>query len=271
MTTILALTADWHVNDTTALCPPVFRREKGEAHSPNKLQRAIWRAWNEYWDAVTEYKNELNCPVYSIFAGDLGDKNKHSNIELISQYPPDILLAMAEVAERPLEISDKVFVIRGTEAHTGGNGELEELFARDIEAEKSPDGTSSWWIWRAEIEGLRVHCTHHPPTQTRLPNKRGQAVARMCERLASEYDVYGWREKPDLAFWAHIHWSAKGSDMGIDGWTVPCWKGLGSFAHRIGISLPSPVGGLIAILDDGKCDVKSFTRRPPRPKLWKPD
>lgn len=270
MTTVLSLTADWHVNDTTALCPPAFYREKGELHTPNKLQRAIWRAWMEYWDVVAEHKEQLDCPVYSIFVGDLGDMNTHSNIDLISQYKPDVLRAMADTAQRPLEISDKVFVVRGTAAHTGGNGEIEELFARDIEAEPSPDGTSSWWIWRAEIEGLNVHCTHHPPTGTRLPNRRGQAVSRMCERLAAEHDVYGWTQKPDLAFWAHVHWSARGEEMGVTGWTIPCWKGLGSFGHRIGVSLPSPVGGLIVILDDGEFEVKQFLRRPPKAKLWKP-
>ena len=264
MTTILAVNGDWHVNDTNGLCPPRFRRERDSTHHPDKFQRAIWTGWLEYWDVVAQYKKKLKSPVVGVFNGDLGDINSHSKSQLISLLKNDIQRAMADVASPALEVTDYNVVIRGTEAHVGGCGELEEWFADDISAEPSPEGQASWWIWRAEIEGVRIHATHHPPTITKLPNKRGQAVARMCERLASEYDIYGWEKKPQLAFWSHVHWSARGYEMGIEGWTVPPWKGMDSYTHRLGITLPSPVGGLICIVDKGAWEVKQFIRRPPR-------
>lgn len=271
MTTILAITGDWHVNDTCALCPPQFIRERGSTHTPDKFQRAIWRAWIDYWKVVAERKEALKAPVVAVYNGDLGDMNKHSKVQLISQYRPDIERAMVDVAQPALEVADCNIIIRGTEAHTGDCGELEEWFADDIGAEISPDGHASWWVWRAEIEGVKIHITHHPPTASRLQNKRGQAVARMCERLYAEYDLAG-QTKPHLAFWSHIHWSAQGHEMGIEGWTVPPWKGLGAFGHRIGVTLPGPVGGLICIIDDGKWKVEQFLRNPPRYKeqIWKP-
>ena len=269
--TIIAITSDWHVNDTTALCPPRFYRERDSSHSPDKYQRAIYRAWVEYWELVAQRKAALKAQVVGVFLGDLGDLNRHSKAQLISPYEPDVKRAMIAVVQPALAVTDYNIVIRGTEAHTGGLGALEEWFADDIGAVKDPDGQASWWVWRAEIDGVRIHATHHPPTATRIVSKRSQAVSRMCERLASEYDLYGWREKPHLAFWAHVHWCAPGHEMGIDGWTTGSWKGLGSFGHRIGVTMPSPVTGLIVTISNGAAEVDVFERQPPRVggKLWK--
>ena len=271
--TILALTADWHLNDTKALCPPVMRKEDGEHHA-GKLQLAIWSAWREYWALVEDWKKKLSAPVIAIADGDLADANKHSKDQLISPLKNDIQRGLQDVI-KPIEtVPDRWVIMRGTEAHTGGCGELEEWLAGDLDNAIHDEwsGTASWWVWRARIADVNVFATHHPPTATRIPGKRGQAVSRMCERLADEYD--GRPDRPDLAFWAHVHWSAPGYDRGIHGWTVPPLKGLGQFGHRIGVSRASDVGGLIVILpglDGGKWTVKQFLRTPPTPPIWTPD
>lgn len=268
---ILAITADWHVNDDTALSPLIFRKQKDSNIRVGKLQRAIYGAWVSYWELVSSIKSELDAQVIHLMLGDLGDTNYHSDVELHSQYEPDIHNAMLDVTELPRSIADTNIVVRGTRAHTGDCGKLEESFAHDISAEPSPEGTASWWVFRAEIGGVRIHATHHPPTKTKMPNKRSQAVSRMCEYLASEYNVYNFSRIPHLAFWAHVHWSHVGHEMSIEGWTIPPWKGLGAFGHRIGVSLPNPVGGLIVTLPgDGTWKVNQFIRHPPRLPLWKP-
>lgn len=266
---ILAVTADWHVNDTCALCPPAVHLDRG-TYAPSKLQRAIYRAWCDYWSLVSSLKVEHNATVIAVHNGDLGDLNSHSTKELISTFRPDVERALTDI-HAPV-VADLEVVNRGTCAHNGGNGELEEWFASDLTTTvPSPEGTSSWWVFRAEIGGVRVHITHHPPTSTRIASKHGQAVSRMCERLAAEYNAYGWRDLPHLAIWSHVHWSAQGHEMGIEGWTTPPWKGLGAFGHRIGVSLPNPVGGLIiTIPGDGTWKVNQFLRHPPRLPLWKP-
>lgn len=266
---ILAITGDWHVGDTCALCPPRVSLQSA-TYRPSKLQRAIHRAWIDYWSLVSSLKSQHSAHVIGIHNGDLGDLNYHSTKELFSTYRPDIESALVDVFQPASKITDTDIVIRGTSAHNGGCGELEEWFASDINAEKSPEGTRSWFVFRAEINGVLVHVTHHPPTSTRIVTKQGQTVSRMCERLAGEYNHFNWR-KPHLAFWSHIHWSSRGWEEGIEGWTTPCWKGLGAFGHRIGVSLPNPVGGLIVLLPgDGTWKVNQFLRHPPRLPLWKP-
>ena len=271
--TILAVTADWHVNDTKALCPPIMRKEDGEYHA-SKLQLAIWGAWCEYWELVEAWKKRLGAPVIGVAVGDLADDNKHSKAQLVSPLKNDICRGLQDVIKPIEHVPDRWVIIRGTEAHTGPCGEFEEWLANDLTNAVHDEwsGTASWWVWRAEIAGVKLFATHHPPTATRIPGKRGQAVSRMCERLADEYD--GRQDRPDLAFWAHVHWSAPGWDRGIYGWTVPPLKGLGQFGHRIGVNRPSDVGGLIVILpglDGGKWTVKQFLRTPPTPPIWTPD
>lgn len=267
---VLAVTGDWHVNDITALAPPIFKRALDSTNRAGKLQRAIWRAWLEYWELVGSIKAEMGATVINVYLGDLGDLNKYSTAELISTYKPDIQNALLDVSEPARAVSDYDIVIRGTESHVGAAGELEEWFAHDISAEQSPEGHNSWWAWRGEVAGVRVHATHHPPTGTKLPHKHGQAVARSCEYLAAEYHLYGWRDKPQLALWGHRHWCARGEEMGIEGWMCPPWKGLGGYGRKIGITLPNPVGGLIAILPgDGTWTVKRFLRHPPRARAWR--
>ena len=269
--TILALTADWHVNDMVGLCPPIFQREESEGHWPSRFQSAIWEAWLDYWQVVENWKKKLDAPVYAIACGDLGDLNKYSNAQLISPLRNDVERAMLDCIAPVQHIPELWFIVRGTASHTGAAGEIEEWLAKDLDnSVPAFDGKKSWWVWEAEIEGVKLAAAHHPPTGTKLANMRGDAVARMCRYLAAEYDLYGVR-KPDLAFWAHRHWLGTGRNMGIWGWMIPPFKGLGEYGRRIGITLPNPVGGLIVILpglDGSRWTVTEFQRMPPLPEMW---
>jgi hypothetical protein len=266
----LAVTGDWHLNDTKALCPPVFRKEDGE-YRASDFQLAIWSAWCEYWELVEDWKAKLSARIISVACGDLADANKHSKAQLISPLKADIQRGLQDVIKPAEGIADYHVIVRGTEAHTGACGELEEEFANDLTSAVHDDwgGTASWWVWKAKLEGVIIQASHKPPTSTRLPGKRGQAVSRMCERLADEYD--GKPDRPDLAFWAHVHWSAPGYDKGIHGWTVPSWKGIGQFGYHLAVTKPSPVGGLIVILpglDGSRWTIKRFLRTPPTAPIW---
>jgi len=258
-----------------ALSPPVFRREESKGHRASTFQLAIWQAWLDYWQLVGEYKERLNAPVYGLALGDLGDLNKHSNAQLISPLKTDVHRALLDVMEPAQVVVDSWFFVRGTEAHVGASGEIEEWLANDTKnAVHSFASTASWWVWNAEIAGVRIHATHHPPSGTKLAGNRGEAVSRSCRYLANECEENG-ATKPHLAFWAHRHWYAPGYNLGIYGYAVPSWKGLGAFGRRIGIGHPSPVGGLICIipgLDGEAWTVKPpFLRKPPALPIWTPD
>ncbi|NIQ44153.1 MAG: hypothetical protein GTN85_19025, partial [Pseudomonas stutzeri] len=109
-----------------------------------------WTAWLDYWQLVAEYKKQLNAQVYAVACGDLGDLNKYSDAQLHSPLKVDVERAMLDVIKPIEHVVDKWFVVRGTEAHSGAAGELEEWFAGDLDnAVHSFNGTASWWVWKA--------------------------------------------------------------------------------------------------------------------------
>jgi len=254
---LLAFVADTHTNSISGLNPPSLHRELGGKHYAGKVGRTLWRHWLEFWRVIEAKRVEHNATVYAFAVGDLGDINKHSSVQLITSNEIDILDAMAEVAEPMAAVADRVFIIRGTEAHTGGNGKLEELLARDLDnAVRRCEDVASWWIVDAKIAGLRVMATHHPPTGSGVPWTLDPAAARAANYIFSRYaDADLLREKPDVCVWAHLHSrGAEGHGQG-DTWGIflPSWQLPTSFAHRIGAAAgPCRVGGLWMLVKDGK-------------------
>lgn len=255
---LVAYTADWHVNDMLALCPPKFHREREATHRPGKAVRSLWVAWTEFWEIVKRKKEELEAAgkdvdVYAVCNGDLGDINKHSKAQLISTLKNDVVRAMVDVAQPMIGVVEKnIFVIRGTAAHTGANGELEEQFAEDIGAIPcNYEDSRSWWVLRANFSGVSTHITHHGPTGTGLPNKKDQSAARAAEYTANAYNRARLR-LPKLAVYAHRHYAASGREMGVECRFLPSWKLVGAFGYRIGVTIAEPVGGYWCVCHNGQ-------------------
>lgn len=264
--TLLAFTADWHVNDIAGgLCPPIFKRELDSEHRPGPATLSIYSAWKEYWGIIADKKAELErlerrllrkaaVDVYSVCVGDLGDENEKEDVQLISKNEKDVHRAMLDVAAPMLDVvpGDHTFVIRGTRTHTGPNGALEEWFAEKIGAIPcSYEDAHSWWVLKATWEGVRFHIAHHGPTGTMLPHKKGSAAARAAEYTAAAYNRQGLTP-PDFAVFGHRHFPAAGHELRVRARLLPCWKLVGGFGYRIGATLAEPVGGWWCVLRDGK-------------------
>lgn len=257
-TALVVVVGDWHVNDTVAICPPRFTLDDGGFHQRSKGQAALWTAWLDFWEHVEERKRALNATCYVICNGDLGDINYHDGVQLITEYKPAILQAMADVARPAVEVADRIFLIRGTRAHVGSSGELEEWLAHDIahgghgKKLQRPPEHYTWWSLEAEFGGVRFDTTHHPPTASRRPWTRNAAAGRAAAITAGRYLEAG-RRPPAVAVWSHVHYPGVGREMGVWGYFCPSWKLVGGYGYRIGMGAHvSPVGGLIFEIVDGR-------------------
>jgi len=256
---IVAITADWHVNDALGLCPRSgMALDDGGVYRPNKLQRAIWRAWERFWEEVSSLRAGTGGRIYAVANGDLGDLNRHNGVQLISRHKASIKEAMIAAARPMAEVADRIFIVRGTEAHSGGGGELEEFLARDLGAEPAvpprdgQGGRFSWWVLEAEFGGVEFDISHHPPTSSRRPWTINQGLARAAAIVASRYRNQG-REPPDIAVFAHSHQHGVGSEMGVWAFGCPPWKGVGAFGHRLGAgAVVQPVGGWVFVCEGGE-------------------
>jgi hypothetical protein len=268
-TALVVLYSDLHTNSIVGLNPDPFRREHGSEWRPGKGGRAKLRAWKEFWQLMADKKAEHDAHCYALAVGDLGDMNRASAYELISVHEPDVLLAIADVGESMTQVADTIFILRGTAFHNTGNGKLEELYARDIDA--IPDAqTASWWVVKAEFGGVVFEVTHHPTTSSRLPWAQNIAVSRAASIVAARYQKYGKvSEMPNVCVWAHVHYKAEGKEMGIHGFFLPPWQTTGEFGHRLGAgALPGEVGGLWFLCKDGEYTWGWETWTPEKKQTW---
>lgn len=262
---------DTHVNSTVGVMSPYTELWDGGSYRAGPVQRWICRCWNEYWDEVEHLKNEHNATLYVVGNGDLLDDPYHPTTRVVSKHKPTILAMAVKVYERPAALADHLFIIRGTEAHTGIDAHYEELLARDLGAEPDPQtGDSSWWALYLDAGGVTFDITHHPQTSGRLPWTEKSAAVRQSHNIKDRYQEMDMKP-PDVACRSHIHYFA---DSGMDTrprtfFTRP-WQLTSTFGHRLGAGqYVRPTGALIFICANGSYTVRDFKRTRPKGRPWK--
>lgn len=265
---IVVVVADLHINCTMALCPPVFELDGGGKYYQNNTQKWIWKSWLDFVGRVKQAKKHFGAEVYVVFNGDLVDVNTHSAYELISPNPADIIKA-TRVAIAPLiALGDYNFIVRGTEAHTGGAAWIEEQVAQLVGAEKDTN-TYSWWWLPMEINGVHLGFAHHPSTNSSRPWTRGNAASRQAQILMDEY--FGEENYPQLVHYGHFHHDEDSWDNHkIRVVYEAPWVATTGFDSRCGRASQRPkIGGNIIYLPgDGKYRVKKFRYQPARREPW---
>jgi len=269
LTTILAIVSDLHVNSAVALCPKQMKRDDGQTIRPSKSQRWLRKNWLSFWRDVAQLKAEHSAETYALINGDWGDLNKHSKYQLLSPNTDDVLDWMVEVVEPLRAVTNDVFIVRGTEAHVGGVGWIENRAAKEIGALKDPNtALPSWWVFRGTFDGVRVMCTHHPGTNSTRPWTTGAAANRAAAIVMDAH--YSSKFKPHLAIFGHVHHN----EDSFDNHTVRAvfnrsWTLADAFTHRIGFGIKrSVIGGLIVICDGGDYRVIKKSYKLPEAKPW---
>ena len=265
---MVVLIGDLHINSTVALCPERFEMDDGGIYKPSKAQRWLWDCWLEFWSEVKKRKGRKR--LYVVIGGDIVDVNQHSQTQLIVfENNAAILDAAEKVLKLPRMLADHIFVIRGTEAHTGGSGYLEEQLAQRIGAEKDVE-RFSWWHLAMEIEGVKFDLAHHPQTAARRPWTRESSAARQAAITWSEYHEMG-EVPPDIVGRWHVHYWAKGYKGSTFCFYGPPWQLATSFGYRLGTGRKiEPVGGVVVVAEKGRTPLWEDIRySPPRGNIWK--
>jgi len=272
-TTLVVVVADLHTNSTIGLCAGRVELDDGGAYTPSKAQRDyLLRNWRRFWREVTALRDESHADrVVVVVDGDWADDNRHSKAQLITLNRSVIVREAVRVLEPACEIADELLIVRGTEAHTGQSGELEEAAAEMIGATPDPTtGLHSHWYLLVEIAGVRFDIAHHPPTAGYRPWTRAPAAARAGEILRIQYLEEG-ATVPDVAIRAHVHYYQPGPrEPKPEFFYCPPWQLCTAFGHRIGAGgRIEPVGGLTFLCRDGEYQFKPLRYPPPRVRPWR--
>lgn len=267
--TLFVAVADTHINSMMGLCPPYLPLDGGGSYHSSKPQKASWRAWTSFWDDRYRQAKAEKARLWVVFNGDIGDRNTHDGVYLISRNEADELRYVTNVLEPIAKRADAIFVIRGTEAHEGKGACIAEKAARDIDAIGDEEtGTSSWWHLDLEVSGVNFDIQHHPETTGRRPWTKPAASARAAT-IIRERALDNGRRAPDIALRAHAHYDMPGPEKYRPFYVqMGPWQLTSTYGYRIGATGQiENLRGYWFLCDDGlkAWDVETYTpvqRRP---------
>jgi len=250
--TIVAPFADGHQNSCLGLFNPKgVTNENGNLILPNDVQKWQWECWIDYWGEVAREKKKRNAKVVGVSMGDGADDNLHSRAGLISAVEDIIVKVSVESLEPARKVCDELHFIAGTPAHTGSYAAIEEIIAKECEAEM--DGRiGRYTSFRRYIRarGVLFDCQHVPVSNSTRQHTRGGGALRTTHELMSEYQRRG-EGVPQFALRGHVH-HFEDSGMNFRPRTLfcPCWKIHGEYENKRGFVI-QPIGGWYIICEEG--------------------
>jgi len=266
--TAIIVTSDQHINSTVGLSVPRINLDDGGSYNSSPGQRWLWKSWLEFNDwaqKLTEgYKR------VAILNGDLGelDTKRRSN-QIITANKATIQAIIRETLDPLMLWTDSLYVIRGTMAHTGKSGWLEEAIAADYDhTVPASKGVYSHYHLRLVADRVRLDIAHHagmpslPWTEKNAANK----IAYLTRSRYLEMDA----PPPHFVIRSHNHRTADSFDnFHTRAICMPSWSLMTEFAYRIGaVHSRSNVGGLVILCEDGQAEVHKFSREPKAGRLW---
>lgn len=243
--------------------------DDGGTYRPSKPQVWLWECWERYWKTVAAARKAAKADLWVIYNGDCTEGDHHHTSQIISRNPD----AQRYVADRVFGVPgalkpDRLFMVRGTEAHTGTAGSAEEALAKALGSERDEEtGTWSRWRLRLMVHGLLVDCQHHGRMGQR-PWTEQTIVATLAAQVFYEHARRGLRH-PDLAFRSHLHRYADSGDAHPTRVVqTPAWQLKTSHVHKVAAESIADIGGVIAVIrPDHPPEIKKWLVLPALPKI----
>ncbi len=240
--------SDLQTNSTLALCPPVVNLDDGGTYHASRIQRQLWHDYMDFRDRLITAKADGD--LYLIFNGDLHDGDHHQTAQIITRNIATMQNIAADVLDPLAQIADKMFLVRGTEAHVGKSAAMEENIARDMGFQKNGK-VYSWWQLLARFKSHWFDIAHHTSMGS-TPVGKGNAANKLATETIFEYANRG-QKPPDYVVRSHVHRHADSFHNYVTRAIIlPCWQYNNAFAHRIAPGKLPDIGGMIWEKADGK-------------------
>jgi len=267
MKTLLVI-SDTHINSTVGLALPGFTFDDGQAKKLSRLQRKIWRNWE---DSLVKAEKLKQGELIVVFNGDTVETDsKKRTSQLMTTNEVDVGAMAKKVFEPVCQMADKTYWVRGTPAHGGNSSKFETAVADNFDnTVKDPDtGSSTWWWLPLQIEKVKFDIMHHP---------KSSGIGRMIysqgvvDRLATDTMIeYSGEELPDVVIRSHIHVHLDSHDaFKVRAITTPAWSLLTEYGYRKGISHQSEIGSLLFLVDGDQIEKRELTYEIVRKKWQK--
>jgi hypothetical protein len=264
----VVVVSDLHVGCELALMPrDGYCSDNASPKYPSHLQESLHDWWDEFWAwAEKETGGRFNVVVN----GDAIDGVHHGAVSQWTQNLDHQRGACVELLKPIRERANKLFIIRGTQAHVGQSANDEESIARELKADRiGGKGPFSHWQLFYWCGDALVHFAHHISTSM-SPFAKSSGLQR---ELALGYLHSGrWKDRaPDVYVRSHRHECSVVGEPSESGmtwcWVTPPWQLTTPYMHKHprGGAMPE-VGGLILKLGDNGIYGKPWIRRVSRPE-----
>lgn len=276
---LLVCLSDIHAGSSVAICPPDgIELDDGGWYRPSMAQVWIWEHFTLAIQTALELAAAHNAEVTLAVNGDMVDGFHHprSNAQYISPLESHHVRLAHKVLTHACEQlkPDAIHATRGTGAHVGKAGTLEEGLARVLRTDgwpmvEDPDtGQITSHARRYMVDGLLVDQRHHG-RQGQRSHTRGPYLRWYAQDIEMECRLDNERP-PDLALRSHYHIYG---DSGRDHrWTtrviaLPCLQLATEYTHRIAAERLADVGILAILIRGGKETLYPMIAKPARPSI----
>lgn len=198
--------SDMHSGCRFALCPPKVKLDKGGNYEASDVQLILHEWWKQWWDKIVPILTKKE-EYYIVINGDLVDGEHHGSKTQISHNLVDQTNVCKKLLEPILRRTacKGLFIVRGTEAHSGKSAEQEEEIAQDLNSIKDEFGDHSYyelWLQLGRFKSL-LHFSHHVGT-TSSASYESTAVYK---ELVEAYNEAGRFKNtpPDAIIRSHRH------------------------------------------------------------------
>lgn len=269
--------SDIHAGGSTALCPPKVLLDDGGSYTASKGQSWLWEQFGDMCERTRQKVAELHADLFLILNGDLVDGYHHGTTELLSANPNAQAAVVNACMQKLLALNPKhILVARGTEAHVGKSASAEERIADGLRRDGWPvivdpdTGTSSWWHFRGDIQGVYVDVTHHGRTGQR-EHTRGSAAVLHAHDIFLSHAKRGDRH-PDLCLRGHHHkFNDSYDSCPTRVITSGAWQFATSYVHKVAADSVADIGGYHITIEAGEYEVERIEYRPSRGTIWTPN
>lgn len=239
------LLSDLHCGSTRALCPPNFPLADDGYWGQTEEQAWIWEQWCAFLEWA--YRNLGTDPWGLVLNGDLIEGVHHKTKEVI-HYDPGVHIAAAVAVLEPVaKRAARVFVAKGTEAHSGHTSEptIGKVLGGAPDPNYDNDTVHAANDWQIQAGQHLVSVWHHCQATSREWLESGE-YSRFMSHEQAQCRRAG-HPVPSVFLRAHRHVPGVFQSPSGTGIVTPAWQLLTRFGQK---ALPGSrcfVGG--AILD----------------------
>lgn len=253
--------SDLHIASTVALCKPSVDLDDGGTYQISRGQRWLWGNWLDFLERIEAAK-----PDIIIFNGDTveGD-TKSRSYQLVTRNKTTALRIAAETLDPLCQLAPIRYFVRGTAAHGGKSGCLEESLAEDLGGVKIGSVYSHWEL-HLNVENVLVHLAHHT-SMSGIPWMEPNAANTLAARVIMNYAMNKERP-PDLAIRGHVHRFADSHDnYPTRAVILGAWQMATEFTHKIAPDKLSEIGGGIFRFSAGNFEYEKIEYKP-KGRTW---